>query len=309
MTISQDLKFGIAIPQVFPDGEIDPSLISGFVARAESLGYHSCWVQEEVARRVPVLDAVSLLCYAAAFTTRVRLGTSVLLTALRSPVFFAKSMASLDHLCRGRLTVGVGIGAFTGIYPAFGISPKTRVSRFEEGVSLIKRLWTEDTVTFAGRFWQLDGLSAGVKPLQAPHPPLWFGGRAEPALKRAARMGDGWMGAGASSTSAFKGDIKTIRRCLEEEGRDPATFPLSKRVYVAVDRDKKRAAERLRSWFGVRYGNADMAEEVSVYGSEEECVEGLAEVASQRIDLLMLNPVYDFDEQMERLAADVQPKL
>ena len=303
------MQFGIAVPQVFPDDDIDPSLIAACLRRAEELGYHSVWVQEDMSRDCPVLGSESLLSYAAALTSRVLLGSSVLLTALRTPALFAKTMSSIDQLSGGRLIVGIGIGTSTDIFPAYGLSGRRRVSRFEEGIALSKKLWTEDEVTFHGKFWQLDDLSLGLRPVQSPHPPLWFGGRADAALRRAAKMGDGWMGAGASSTADFKGHIRTLRRYLEEEGRDPDTFLLSKRVYVAVDADRVRAREKLRSWFGHRYGNADMAEEVSVFGGVEDCIEGLAEVAAQGVDLLMLNPVYDLAEQMERLAADVQPKL
>ena len=250
-----------------------------------------------------------MLCYAAALTKRLRLGISVMLTALMDPIHLAKGLATLDLLSQGRLVAGAGLGSDTSFYSAFGISPASRVKRFEEGIRLIKKLWTEDKVSYSGRFWQMNDVSLAPKPLQVPHPPIWFGARAAPALQRAVRLGDGWMGAGASSTTAFVEQIKVIRQFMEEEGRDPATFPLSKRVFVAVDGDKKGASEKLRSWFGQHYGNPDMAREVSVYGGEEECVEGLAEVLSEGIDYLLLNPVYQEMEQVDRLARDVLPKV
>ena len=116
------------------------------------------------------------------------------------------------------------------------------------------------------------------------------------------------MGAGASSTPKFTEEIKLIRQYLEEEGRDPDTFTLSKRVYVAVDRDKKRAEKKLREWFG-RYSRDPEKISVAVYGSEDECIEELARVVAEGIDMLMVNPLYDFEEQVERLAKDVLPKL
>ncbi len=309
MVNKNKLQFGIAIPQMFSTGEIDLSAISRFLAKVESLGYHSGWVQERMLGGMPSLEPISLLSYAAAFTSRLRLGTSVMLTALRNPIPLAKSLATLDQLSGGRIIVGVGLGGNTAIYPAFGISPRSRVRRFEEGIRLMKKLWTEDKVTFNGRFWQMDGASIAPRPFQKPHPPIWFGAHSESALRRAVRLGDGWMGAGSSSTRTFKEEIKLVRHCLEEEGRDPATLALSKRVYVTIDSNKKRASERLQKWFGDHYGNSSMALEVSVFGNEEECVEGLSEVVSQGIDLLMLNPVYEVTEQAERLARDVLPKL
>ena len=100
-----------------------------------------------------------------------------------------------------------------------------------------------------------------------------------------------------------------VRQLMEQEGRDPATFALSKRVYVAVDENKKRAGDQLQEWFGRYYGNPKAALQVSVFGSEQECVDGLGEVADQGIELLMVNPVFDFEEQAERLAKDVLPKV
>lgn len=303
------MQYGIAIPQMFPGGEVDPTIISKHLATVEALGYHSVWVQERLIGGLPALDAISVLTYAAALTSRLKLGTSVLLAALRSPIPLAKGLASLDQLSRGRLIVGVGLGGFADSYSAFGISPKARARRFEEGILLMKRLWTEDKVSFQSRFWQMEDLSPNSKPFQVPHPPLWFGAHAESALRRAVKLGNGWMGAGSSTTVTFKEELKTLRRLLDEEGRDPAGFSISKRVYVAVDMDRAGATRKLREWFGQYYGNADMATEVSVLGSEEECVEGLGEVISEGIDLLMLNPVYDMTEQAQRLAEDILPKL
>ena len=309
MVKEDKLQFGIAIPQIFTTGKIDPSIIPDFLAKAEALGYRSGWVMDQGAGTAPTLDPTSLLSYAAAFGGQLRLGTSVMLTALQGPVPLAKSLATLDQLSKGRLILGVGIGTNTRIYPAYGISAKGRASRFEEGIHLMKALWGEDKVTFQGRFWQMDDMSITPKPFQKPHPPIWFGGQAPVALRRAAKLGDGWMGAGYSSTGEFKEAIKLVRGYMDEEGRDPAAFPLSKRVYVAVDRDKKRASQKLQEWFGHVYRNPARALEVAVFGNEEECIDGLGEVVSQGIELLMLNPVYDMMEQSERLARDVLPKL
>lgn len=312
------LKIGIAIPQLFPKGEVDTSEITSFLAKVESLGYHSVWVQDSIVGGRPHLEALSLLTYAAAFSNRLKLGTSVVLTAFRNPFVLAKSLAAIDQLSKGRLIFGLGYGGmalkFTDgtqndSYGAFGLSLKGRVTRFEEGIELLKRLWTEDIVTFEGRFWQAHQLCVRLKPVQKPHPPIWFGAHAEAALCRAARLGDGWMGAGYWSTKAFKDEIKLVRRFLEEEGRDPDTFALSKRVFMLIDKNKKRATEKAQEYIGRQYGDPARALEICVFGSEEECVEGLGEVVSQGIDLLVLNPMYDAEEQAERLAKDVIPKL
>ena len=303
-----ELRFGIAIPQVFPGGVIDPAAIARWLVKAESLGYYGGWTQEQVLGTVAALDPVPLLSYAAALTSRMKLGTSVLLTALRNPVPLAKSLATLDQLSQGRLMVGVGLGGHAETYPAFGMTRGGRASRFEEGVQLMKKLWTQNSVTFDGRFTQMDGQSIDPRPLQKPHPPIWVGAGSPRALKRAVRLGDGWMGAGASSIPAFTEEIKLVRQYLEEDGRDPTTFALSKRVYIAVDRNKKRADQKLREWFG-RYSHDPEKISVAVFGSEDECIESLAKIVAEGIDMLMVNPLYDFEEQAERLAKDVLPKL
>jgi alkanesulfonate monooxygenase SsuD/methylene tetrahydromethanopterin reductase-like flavin-dependent oxidoreductase (luciferase family) len=147
------------------------------------------------------------------------------------------------------------------------------------------------------------------KPLQKPHPPLWFGAREPIALKRAVRHGDGWMGAGSSSSADFVKQVGEIRRFLDESKRDPATFALSKRVYLAIDDDRARAERRLRDWFGMRYKNADMATRVSVWGSVADCLDKLGELVRAGAQHLLLNPVFDEMEQLELLAAEVLPHL
>src|SRR5207244_11578590 len=132
------------------------------------------------------LDPLHLLTVAAAYTSRVRLGCAVHLTAIRSPVWLAKSLTTIDHLSQGRLIVGVGLGT-PRVDPAFGVDSKTRVARFVESITLMKALWTEPRVTLNGRFYHLDQAAQEPKPVQKPHPPIWFGASHPHALRRAAR--------------------------------------------------------------------------------------------------------------------------
>src|SRR5262249_44195029 len=120
--MSGALEFGVSIPQTFPGRPVDPALIREYLARAEALGFGSAWVVEPLLGAIPSLEPVELVTYAAALTSRMRLGTAVLLTALRSPVHLAKSLATLDHLSGGRLIVGVGLGGNPAVYPVFGLS-------------------------------------------------------------------------------------------------------------------------------------------------------------------------------------------
>jgi len=299
---------GIAIPQTFPRTPVNMQLVRDFLQKAETLGYEGLWVQEQILGDYPILEPVSLLTYAAALTSKLRLGTSVLLTVLRNPVQLAKSLSSLDQMSQGRLTVGVGIG---GHVPEslFGLSSEQRARRFVEGLQVMKALWTQPRATVAGTFWQFENVPMEPKPVQKPHPPLWFGAREEVALKRAVRHGDGWMGAGVSSTADFIKQVGLVRRLLDEAQRDPATFPISKRVYLAVDNDRDRAERRLREWFGLRYKNADLASRVSIWGSRTECTDKLGELVRAGAQHLLLNPVFDEQEHLELLAQEVMPHL
>jgi alkanesulfonate monooxygenase SsuD/methylene tetrahydromethanopterin reductase-like flavin-dependent oxidoreductase (luciferase family) len=233
----------------------------------------------------------------------------VLLTALRSPVHLAKSLSTLDHLSDGRLMVGVGLGGDRTAYLAYGYSADARVARFTEGLRLMQALWTEDRVTFDGRFFELRNATMAPKPKQRPHPPLWFGGHHPDALARAAGLGTGFIGAGVASTSEFAGQVRALGPALAKAGRDPATFAIGKRVYLAIDRDRARALSRLSEWFGAFYGRSELAAKVTVAGDVEECVDGLRAVVAAGAGFLILNPVFDEMDHLERLATEVARKL
>jgi probable F420-dependent oxidoreductase len=300
---------GIAIPQTFERSPIDLRLVREFVPKAETLGYESLWVQEQIITDALILEPVTLLTYAAALSSRVRLGTSVLLLVLRNPVQLAKCLASLDQLSQGRLTVGVGIGGPHVPERVFAVPSERRARRFLETIQVMKALWTQPRASFSGDFWRFENVPMEPRPVQKPHPPLWFGARDEVGLKRAVRHGDGWMGAGSSSSVDFMRGVGIVRRLLDEAKRDPATFAISKRVYIAVDDDRARAERRLREWFGARYKNADMAVRVSIWGGRAECVDKLGELVRGGTQHLLLNPVFDEMEHLELLARDVVPQL
>ena len=305
------IEFGIAAPQIHTRLPLDIESIQRYIRRAEELGFHSLWVQEQAVLRqaASAVEGITMLSYAAALTQRMRLGMAVFLINLRNPIQLAKSLASLDQLSRGRLIAGVGIGAVTRLYQAYGLSPDKRVARFNEALTLMQRLWTEDSVNFDGQFWQLKNSTLVPKPFQKPHPPIWFGGNVPAAVKRAAFRGSGFIGAGSSSTEAFAEQVKVLKEALAEARKDVEQFAVGKRVYIAVDRDRERAAKRLREWFGAYYGAADLAEKVSVWGTPEDCAEQLGRVIAAGARMINLNPVYDMTEQMEILAGEVVPRL
>ena len=306
---SGKIPCGIAIPQTLTDLSTAVGALRRFIPRAEALGYEGLWVQEQILGDVPLLEPVTLLTYAAALTSKPHLGTSVMITVVRNPVQLAKSLASLDQLSNGRLIVGVGVGGPHIPEAVFGVSSERRGRRFVEGLQVMKALWTESRASMSGEFWRFENVAMEPKPVQNPHPPLWFGARDALALRRAVRHGDGWMGAGSSSSDDFIKQAEMLRRFLDEERRDPDKFAISKRVYLAIDNDRERAERRLREWFGMRYKMADMASRVSIWGGRAEIIDKLGELVRAGAQHFLLNPVFEEMEHMELLATDVIPRL
>ena len=309
MSPGKKLHIGISVPQILQANKQDNLYLSEYVSLVESAGYDSMWVQEQVMGKPFTLDSVAMLAYLSAISHRARIGVAILVTALASPVHLAKSLATIDQLCGGRLTAGVGLGGYTGSYPAFGISARTRVSRFEEGIRLMKELWTKDGVNFQGKFWQVENGSVNPKPIQRPYPTLLFGGSSPPALKRAVKMGDAWMGAGSTSTAAFIEQAKLVRQYLKEEGKDEKQFPISKRVYIVIDKEPAVAIRKLHEWSAYYYGNPNRAGETAIAGTVQQCIDGLGPILETGVAALLLNPAVDFKEHAEVLWQDVVPKL
>lgn len=309
IVIGKRTKVGIAAPQTFPDGPFDISIIEENLKLVESLGFDSVWTHDQAIGTIQTLDPFVLLACAARYTTKMRLGISVVVTPYRSPVHLAKSGASLDQISGGRFILGLGIGSDTHVYPAFGMAPKGRVTRFEEQIEVIKALWTRDSVDLNGKFLKLDGATVAPKPLQERRAPIWIGGHAEAALVRAVRFADGWMGAGASTIADFKQQIKFVRELLEKEGRDPEAYPISKRIFLGIGDGRESVGRKMRQWFGEYYHDADLADRVAVFGTAEQVIEELSGVVEEDLDMLMLNPVYDPNEHTHMLVEEVLPNL
>jgi alkanesulfonate monooxygenase SsuD/methylene tetrahydromethanopterin reductase-like flavin-dependent oxidoreductase (luciferase family) len=303
----------ISLPQLDVDG-FDAPGFKAYVARAEELGFEGGWVMEQAIGPTPFIAPLELLAYAAACTERLRLGVAVLVTSLHAPLQLAAAITAVDRLSHGRLEVGVAPGGGFRKFEAFGVERATFVSRFTEGLDLMKAAWSDEPrVRFDGRFWQVDDLPIQPKPVQRPHPPIWFGGNAPAALARAVRLGDAFMGAGSTTTESFAEQVRTIGRELERQGRDPGGFPIAKRVYLALDDDAARARERVLAGLRRTYGRMPGVEDVPVCGTAEDVVRGLRAVREAGAQMILLNPmgadVAEDREQLERLAADVVPHL
>jgi len=305
------MRWAVSIPQFVDHRAFDPVAFRDYLRRAEQLQFDSAWTQDGVFGSGSLASPIELMTYAAACTERLRLGCGVFVTPLRQPVHLAKSLSTLDQLSRGRVEIGVGTGGLGRPFSAFEVDPEAGiVTRFNEGLRLMKALWTEQTVSFDGRFWKLDGEALQPKPFQNPYPPIWFGGHAPAALRRAVSQGDGFLGGASSTAAAFAGHVSIVHRELDERGRDPGGFPIGKKVYLAIDDDVERARSTVLAGLVRTYGDSGRdLEPATIAGSPDACIEGLRVVADAGADMIVLNTFSSQVEQLERLATDVIPHV
>lgn len=301
MALKDRIPLGMSLPHRAPDHPVPVASISDVAQRAEALGFRDLWVTDNTLDHASCLDSLTILTYAAAQTTTIRLGVSVLVLPLQHPVHVAHRVATLDYLSGGRAILGVGLGR-EHHYRDFQIPRERRVRRFRESVELIKALWTEPNVTYHGEIFQLENALMGPKPVQTPHPPVWLGGGHPDALRRAAVLADGWMGAGGSRKADFASSVPRVKAALEEAGRDPDSYPISKRVFMSVHERPEVAKAEVNYWFSEVYRNPSLTTEGGVYGTPEQVREQLEELVALGANHLLLNPVTRYGEQLNALA-------
>ena len=218
------------------DKEIYDAVIEQ-IAWAEKIGYDDVWLTEH--HFVDDGHAPSPLILASAIamkTTRIRIGTSVLLLPLYHPVRVAEDGATIDILSGGRFELGVGIGYRVEEFTGLGIARSERAGRMNEGLEIIRRLWEGETVTFHGKHFNIDGARLSPAPLQQPRPPIWVGGFARASVRRAARLGDGFIGT-ADTGELYKMYLEELRAA----GKDPARARVAGGLFwlvVSNDPDK-----------------------------------------------------------------------
>lgn len=301
MSLKDNIQLGVALPHRSPD-PIDIAAVRRVAQRAEALGFHDLWVTENTLDHVFCFDPVVVLTYAAAVTTKIRLGASVVVLPVHHPIHVAHQWASLDYVSGGRAILGLGLGR-DHHYAQFEVPQERRVRRFREGVELIRALWTEPEIDYRGSIYRLEGGTMMPKPVQKPHLPIWLGVGVPDAIRRAAAIGDGWMGSGGSSIAAFARSVPILRAALEQAGRDSAGFPISKRVFIAVDEHPQTARAELNRWFTEVYRNPEGTDASGIHGTPEQVRERLEEMVGMGANHLLLNPVSRYAEQLEALAA------
>ena len=300
-----DLRISVGLPQLLPD--TTPEVIRRYAVRAEDLGFAGLWSLDSVpgsaTSRVALLDGLHVLTTAAAVTGTISLGIAVIVLPARNAAQLARELATVDQLSGGRLIVGVGVGRTEPTAAGLGLPAGRRARRLEEGVEVLHRLWTGGEAAYDGDFYSFTGVRLGPKPLQRPGPPLWFGAGSPPALRRAARLGDGWVGAGSSAAADFPEQLRIVADALHEAGRDPSAFRIGKRVYVAVEDTERRARDRLTPILDGMYDAPGLTERVAVCGPPEESAEQLHGLVSAGARELLLHPMYDHLAQLEALAS------
>lgn len=310
------MKAGVFLPHI---GVADRDLLRGFAQRAEALGFDSVWAGDHVvlprspkARypysedgrygitpSSPFLELWTTLSFLAGVTERLRLGAGVCILPYRHPVLTAKMVATLDFLSAGRVEFGVGVGWLAEEFDALGADYGARGLIVDEQLHVIEALWTQEVVSFQGRFYHLKDVGFAPKPVQRPHPRIWVGGNADAARRRAARAGDFWFPAffrnSLEEIAAWRGRLREDCRAA---GRSPDAVGLAGRINVDLREapDLERARKR------------DI-----LVGAPEKLAEGVAGYLRAGVDypIFMLPPAPpgEFLASLERLGSRVLPLL
>ena len=292
---------------VNPAPQIQPGHVTTAAKKCEEMGLHSFWTIDRIA--YDNLEPFTLLAAAAAVTKKIRIGTSVFLAGLRHPALLAKSVATLDFLSSGRVTLGIGFGSRANDFAAVEIPFEHRGGRAEEAIKLVKRLCSEEGVTHKGRFFQVENLTIGPRPIQSPHPPIWMGGSADVVLRRVARLADGYI-CGSSAIHDFPSVWEKISSFAVSAGRDPGKIEKAGLTFMAIDDNKARAVEACAAYLQRYYGAVRMdVEKHLLVGPPEACAERIRSLFSKGPDTLIIGAAIADLKQLDLLGERVLPLL
>lgn len=275
--------------------------------KAEAIGLHSFWVNDRVVYEN--VEPLTALTAAAAVTLRIKVGTCVLLAAVRQPVVLAKTLASIDFLSGGRLIAGIGLGGRQDDFIASGVPFEKRGARLSEVVRLLRRLLSGEQVTHSGRFYQLENVAIGPKPVQVPRPPIWLGGGAEGALRRAAELADGYI-CSTSSLPRFPAIWEKIQEYAVQKGRDPNQIEKAGLNFLVIDNDTKSAIAACERYFQHVYGNVpEGAEANMVLGPPSACAERIRSIIEKGVHTLILGLIVPDLRQLDLLGERILPAI
>ena len=298
-------KFGLA--WVNPAPQTKPENVVNFARNCEAMGCHSMWTIDRIA--YDNLEPLTILGAAAGATQRIRLGTSILLGNTRHPTHLAKIIATLDFISNGRVTLGLGFGSRESDYKAVEVPYEHRGSRAVEQIKLMKRLWTEDNVTHRGKFFNVENLTIGPRPIQTPHPPIWTGGSAEAALKRAGTWANGFI-SGSSAIADFHVTWDKIASYAAAAGRNPSEIEKASLAFMAIDDDKAKAVKTIEDYTMRYYGRPrGDVESVSIVGSAAQCGEKIEYFFSKGLDTLIIGVADPNPRQLDLFGEKVLPQV
>lgn len=293
-----------------------------WLAAAEGLPIESIWQGGHVLPPSATGEAITRLALLTAWTERVRVGTAVLLLPLYHPVIAAKQLADLDSRSGGRVSVGVGVGGeFRGEFDALDVPVRERGPRTDEAMQVLRALWRGGRVSHRGRFFRLD--DAELRPVRPPGagaglamrpggPPLLVSGRKRPAMRRAARLGDGWMPY-LMSPGGYARSVATIREEAQAAGRDLTGFEWMMYLYCSVRRDADRARGDVAAFIGRGYGDKPpgMLDRIAPAGTPEQVAARLQEYVDAGVRHFIISPAAAEDtlEVVTLAAREVLPRL
>jgi probable F420-dependent oxidoreductase len=302
------MQFGLSLPHFWRVAS--PEAIRRVAQRAEHLGYDGIWVSDHIV--IPdsavnrfgsvFYEPLTVLGFAAACTSTIRLGTTVLIVPYRNPIVTAKVLSTLDVLSGGRVIAGLGVGWTEDEFKALGVPFKERGALSDEYIAVFKTLWTQDKPAFHGQYMRFDQIAFEPKPVQKPHIPIWIGGNSKRAIRRAVALGDGWH-----PTRPLPGEVKVgvayLHEVCAQRGRDPRSMMIAVRqplkFYDATEASVKRRP---------------------LLGSTQKIIDDLGQYRDVGVQYVMLDTFYSAAElehetvdsmlgTMERFAADVMPKI
>lgn len=296
-------KIGLAF--VNPAPLTRPNHVVKFARECEAMGLDSFWIIDRIA--YDNLEPLTVLAAAAGATRRIRLGTSVLLPGLRHPSLLAKTLATVDFISSGRVILGVGFGSRDSDFKAVEIPYEARGSRVVEEINLMKRLWTEDNVTHKGKFYRVENLTIGPRPVQKPHPPIWTGGSADASLKRAGAWADGFI-CGSSALPDFPLTWKKVAAYATAAGRNPNEIEKAGLTFMAINDQKAKAVEALSAYVTRYYGRlrGDI-ENTFPLGSASACADRIDAFFSQGLQTLIIGLADPDPKQLDLFAEKVLP--
>lgn len=301
-------RVDILIPTTYPDGLPQTADLGGFFRAAEELGFGGLWVIDRLLHQTAVLDGFTTLTWAAAHTSRVRLGTAVLLMPFRNPALLARQIATVDALSGGRVTLGISLGGRENEHATVRATYRQRARRLEEGIEVLRLLFGGEGVSFDGRFYQLADATISPRPAQGAGLPIWLGANSESGLERTGRLADGWVAGGGGSPEQFAANWQKVRAAAQAAGRSPDAMHNGKLFYVWIDDDVEQAQRQVerfvRAYYGPRYDINN-----AVFGPAEACAERLRGYATAGCETLILGPAGLDRGQLETISKRVVPLL